>query len=61
MENNNDLEVILFSKYSRTDLRRKELVNWLATTLQSTLRGQHERTKKIFLRVLKDTSAIYLS
>ena len=61
MENNNDLEVILSSKYSRTNLRRKDLVNWLATTLQSTLRGQHERTKKIFLRVLKVTPAIYPS
>ena len=61
MENNNDLEVMLFSNYSRTDLRRKELLNWLATTLQSTIRRQHERRKKIFLRVLKDTPAIYPS
>ena len=61
MENNNDLEVILSSKYSRTNLRRKDLVNWLATTLQSTIRRQHERTKKIFLRVLKVTPAIYPS
>jgi hypothetical protein len=61
MENNNNLEVLLFSKYSPTDSRRKELVNWLATTVQSVIKKQHERTKKLFLSILKGTPAIYLS
>lgn len=61
MKNNNTVEVILFSKYSLTDLRRKELVRWLGTTLQSAIRQQHNMTKKLFLRNLKDSPAIYLS
>jgi hypothetical protein len=61
MDNNNNLEVILFSKYSPTDSRRKELVNWLTTTVQSAIGKQHELTKKLFLSLLKDTPAIYMS
>jgi len=61
MKNYNQVEVILFSKYSHTDLRQKELVRWLGTTVQSAILRQHEKAKKIFLRILKDTPAIYMS
>lgn len=61
MENNNNLEVILFSKYSPADSHRKELVNCLTTTVQSAIGKQQERTKKLFLEILKGTPAIYLS
>ena len=61
MKNNNAVEVILFSKYSLTDLRRKELVKWLGTTLQSAIKQQHDITNKLFLRTLKDSPPIYLS
>ena len=61
MKNNNAVEVILFSKYSLTDLRRKELVKWLGTTLQSAIMQQHDITRKLFLRTLKDSPAIYMS
>ena len=61
MKNNNQLEVVLFSKYSFGDLRRKELVKWMGTTVQSVIGRQHEMVKKIFLRTLKDTPPIYLS
>jgi hypothetical protein len=53
--------VILFSKYSFADPRQKELVRWVGTTLQSAIGRQHEIAKKIFLRILKDTPAIYMS
>ncbi len=61
MKNYNQVEVILFSKYSPSDLRQKELVRWLGTAAQSAILRQHEKAKKIFLRILKDTPAIYMS
>jgi hypothetical protein len=61
MKNYNQVEVILFSKHSLTDLRQKELVRWLGTTMQTAIGNQHTHAKKIFLRNLKDTPAIYLS
>ena len=61
MKSNNIIEVILFSKYSLTDLRRKELVKWLGTTLQPAIRQQHDMAKKLLLKKLKDSPAIYLS
>ena len=42
MKNNNKTEVILFSKYSLTDLYHRELVKWLGTTLQPAIRQQHD-------------------
>jgi len=60
MKNNNKLEVILFSKYSLTNLQQKELVKWLGM-LQSVITYQHEKSKKLFLSALIDTPAIYLS
>ena len=61
MENNNDLEVILFSKYLFTDARQKEQVRWIGTTLQSAIGRQQDKAGKLFLRTLKDTPPIYLS
>ena len=61
MKNNNQVEVILFSKYSFKDIRQKELVRWLETTAQSEIGRQLQRTKKVFLKTLKDTPAIYMS
>ncbi len=61
MKYNNNLEVILVSKLSPSASRQKELVNWLTTTLQSAIDKQHAGIKKMFLIILKDTPAIYLS
>ncbi len=61
MKNHNQVEVILFSKYSATDFRQKELVRWLGTTAQSTIGRQQESTKKLFLKTLRETPAIYMS
>lgn len=61
MKYSNQLEVIFFSKYFLTDLRRKELVSWLGTTAQSVIGRQQEKAKKINLRTLKETPAIYMS
>ena len=61
MKNNNMVEVILFSKYSLTNMRQKELVRWLGTTAQAAIGYQHDKTKKLILRTLKDTPAIFMS
>jgi hypothetical protein len=61
MKNYNQLEIILFSKYSLKNLSQKELARWLGTTAQYAIGRQHENAKKIFLRILRDTPAIYLS
>lgn len=61
MKNYNQVEVILFSRYSSQNPRHKELVTWLGTSAQSAISRQLRIAKKIFLRVLKDTPAIYLS
>ena len=61
MKNNNQVEVILFSKYSFKDMRQKELVRWLGTTAQTIIKKQHEKAKKISLPTLRATPAIYLS
>jgi hypothetical protein len=51
---------ILFSKYPILCLRQKELVRWLETA-QSIIRRQNEKAKKIKLRTLQETPAIFLS
>ena len=61
MKNNNQVEVILFSKYPLRDLRQRELVRWLGIIAQPAIVRQQEKAKKIFLRTLKGTPAIYLS
>jgi len=61
MKNYKQVEVILFSKYSTTDFRQKELVRWLGTTAQSAISRQQERTKKLFLKTLRETPALYMS
>ena len=62
MENNyNNIEVILFSKYSLKDPHQKEPENWLATGLQFAIRKQHKKAKRMLLTILKNTPAIYMS
>lgn len=61
MKNYNQLQVILFSKYSFKDMRQRELVKWLGTSAQSAIERQQARVKKLFLRILKDTPPIYMS
>ncbi len=61
MKNNNKIEVILFSKYSLTNLHQRELVKWVGTTLQPAISRQHAVTQKLFLNTLKNSEPIYLS
>jgi hypothetical protein len=61
MKNYNQIEVILFTKYSFNDPNRRELIKWLGTTAQSAISQQQVIVKKLFLRLLKDTPAIYMS
>ena len=61
MRHQNNIEVILLSNHSSTDQNQQELVKWLTTTLQSVIDRQHGSVKKMFLRTLKDTPAIFLS
>ena len=61
MKSDKKVAVVLFSKYPFADPRQKELVRWVGTTLQSAIAQQQETTKKLFLKKLKNTPAIYLS
>ena len=61
MKNNNQVRVILFSNYSFREAGQKELVRWLGTTAQSAIGRQQEKAKKLFLKTLKGTQAIYMS
>jgi hypothetical protein len=61
MKNYKQVEIILFSKYTIGNVRQKELVRWLGTIAQSAIVLQHERARKIFLKTLKGTPAIYMS
>ena len=61
MKNYNQVEVILFAKYYLQNSDQKEFVKWLGTTAQSAIGRQQDQVKKIFLRSLKNTPAIYLS
>ena len=53
MRNHNQLEVILFPKYSLANLRQKELVRWLETMAQSAIGRQHEKSQEIISRNLE--------
>ncbi|MDX2049055.1 MAG: hypothetical protein SFU87_19870 [Chitinophagaceae bacterium] len=57
----NQLEVMLFPKYSRNDLRQKELIMWLGKTARSVIGLQNEKAKKLNLRTFKGIPAIHLS
>ena len=61
MGNSNNLEVILISDQSLTPWRRQEILEWLRTTLQSAVEKQHMNIKKVFIKILSDTPAIFLS
>ena len=61
MKKYNQVEVILFAQYSINNQQQKDLVRWLGTTAQSAIAHQNEKTKKLILRSLKNTPAIYLS
>ena len=61
MKNYNQVEVIFFSKYSLTNLHHKQQVRWLGTIAQSAIERQNEKAKKLFLTILNETPAIYLS
>ncbi len=58
---NNNIEVVLLSNHASPDSNQKGLVKWLTTTLQPEIDKQHGWTKKMFLKTLEDTPAIYLS
>jgi len=59
MKSSNDIEVIIVSDYSSSDMAR--LVEWVATTLQSIVKEQTNQTKGMFIGTLKDAPAFFLS
>jgi hypothetical protein len=61
MKQHNNIEIIHLSKQASTDRSQKALVKWLTTILQSAIDKQQERSKKMYLRILEETPAIYLS
>jgi hypothetical protein len=54
----NSLEIILFSERNS---QQNVLVEWLANTVQPVIVKQEVGTKKVFLKTMKDTPAIYMS
>ena len=54
----NLLEIILFSERNS---KQNILVEWLANTVQPVIVKQDVGTKKVFLKTMKDTPAIYMS
>lgn len=61
MKKYNTIGVILFSRYYLKNLRQKELVKWLSTSVQSVIGRQHDTVKKMFVRAPKVTPPVYLS
>jgi hypothetical protein len=61
MKNNNNLEVILFSKLPLTDPRQEDLLEWLTTIMQAIIQKQIERTLNRCLRILEGTAPICMS
>jgi hypothetical protein len=57
----NDLEVIVFSNLLPAHWSQKEHIHWFTTMLQPIIDKQQERTKRVYLKNLTDTPAIYLS
>ena len=47
----NQLEVMLFPKYSQNNQRQKELIMWLGTTARSVIGLQNEKAKKNMNRI----------
>ena len=61
MENNTNLEIILFANHHPANLCRRSILKWLATTVQSAIEKQDEQTEKLSLNILKQTPPIYMS
>ena len=57
----NQLEVMLFPKYSSNDPRQIALLMWLAKSARPVLGLQNEKAKKLRPRTFKEIPAIYLS
>jgi len=57
----NQLEVMLFPKYSHNDQRQRALLMWMAKSARPVLGLQNERSKKLRLTTFKEIPAIYLS
>ena len=55
------VEVILFSRYHFTNVRQKQLIRWIGTTLQAEIERQERIAEKLFLETLKDTPPIHMS
>lgn len=61
MKHHNNIEIILLSKQASAGRSQKALIKWLTTILQSAVDKQQESIKKMFVRILGDSPAIYLS
>jgi hypothetical protein len=61
MKNSNKLEVLLTPKYSSENKAHKELLSWLVNILQPVILQKQVVARKLFLKTLINTPAIYLS
>ena len=57
----NGVEVIVLSNLLPAHWSQRELIQWFTMMLQPTIDKQQERTKRMHLKNLTDTPAIYLS
>ena len=61
MNNNNEVEVLLFSSHPLTDLYQKLILNWMITSIQAVVLAQREKVKEFAVLIWKDTPAFYMS
>jgi hypothetical protein len=61
MKKDNNIEVILFPEFFLASPNQEALINWLTITVQPVVVKQQELTKKLSLRTLTDSPAIYMS
>lgn len=52
---------MVFASHSLTFHDKKEITQWLLTTLQPNIDMQQTRVKKIYLKFWRQTPAIFLS
>jgi hypothetical protein len=60
-DNNNHIEVMLFSKALAAKWSQSEIVKWFTTSILPVVEQQEANTKKLFPGTLRNSSPIYLS
>ncbi|KIC94471.1 hypothetical protein [Flavihumibacter solisilvae] len=61
MENNNRIEVLLFSNVYLSYSYKQEFINWFSETVQVVLGQQEKTTPKLTVPLLQELPGIYMS